>query len=67
MLDEILGMFVNKLPADGKYPVEYYENLPFPTQMQLSEKRKLFSEFFVPFMDSASNFKHCSEKDDGHS
>ena len=43
VLGEILGVFVDTLPADDKYPVEYYENLRLPIQMQLSEKGKTFS------------------------
>ena len=65
--DEILGVFVNTLTADGKYPVQGCENLQLPIQMQLSEKRKTFSEFFVPFLESTSNFKHFEKKDDRHS
>ena len=67
VLGEILGVFVDTLPADDKYPVEYYENLRLPIQMQLSEKGKPFSEFFVRFQESTSNFKHFEGKDDGHS
>ena len=40
------------------------EYLQFPTQMQLSEKRKRFSHSFVPFMKSSSNFKHFWKKGD---
>ena len=39
MLGEILGVFVNTLTADGKYPVQGCENLQLPIQMQLSKKR----------------------------
>ena len=39
VLCEILGVFVNTLTTDAKYPVEDGENFPFPIQMQLSEKR----------------------------
>ena len=42
VLGEILGVFVNTLTADGKYPVEDLENLPLPIQMHLSGKRKTF-------------------------
>ena len=59
-------MFVSPLAADGKYPVQYCENLQLPIQGQLSEKGKRFSRFFVPFLESASNFKHFEIKDDGH-
>ena len=62
LLDELLGMFHNTLSAESKYPIEEWENLPFAIQMQLSEKRRTFSEFFVPFMDSASNFKHFEKE-----
>ena len=67
VLGEILGVFVDTLPADAKYPVEYYDNLRLPTQIQLSERRKPFSQFFLRFLESTSNFKHFEEKDDGHS
>ena len=35
--------------------------------MQLSEKRKTFSESFVAFLECTSNFKHFERKDDPHS
>ena len=46
---EILGVFVNTLTPDSKYPVQGCENLHVPIQMLLSEKRKLFSEVFFHF------------------
>ena len=64
---EILEVFVNILTADYKYPVQDCENLPLPIQMQLSEKRKTFSEFFVPFLESTSNFERFQRKDGRHS
>ena len=67
VLGQILRVFVNTLTADDKYPFEDCENLPLPIQMQLSGKRKTFSEFFVPFLESTSNFKHYKGKDDRHS
>ena len=51
VFDEILGVFLDTLPADAKYPVEYYENLRLQIQMQLSKKRMPFSQVFVPFLD----------------
>ena len=50
VLGEILGVFVETLPADAKCPVEYYENLRLPIEMQLSEKRKPFSQLFLRFL-----------------
>ena len=66
VLAEILGVFVNSYTADGKYPVQYCENLQLPIEMQLSEKRKTFSQFFVPFLESTTNFKHFEKRDDRH-
>ena len=67
LIGEVLVVFVNRLTADGKYHVQDYENLQVPIQMQLSEKRKSFSEFFVPFLESTSNFKHFEKNDHFHS
>ena len=39
VLGEMLEVFLNTLPVDGKYPVQGCENLQLPIQMQLSEKR----------------------------
>ena len=67
VLGEILVVFVIKLTADGKYPVQDCANLQLQIQMQLSEKLKSFSEFLVAFLESKSNFKHFGKKDDCHS
>ena len=40
---EILGLSVNTLTYDSKYPAEGCENLQLPIQMQLSGKPKSFS------------------------
>ena len=67
VLGEILGLFANTLTCDGKYPVQSCENLHVPIQMVLSEKRKHFSEVFVPFLYSLLIFEHFERKDDRHS
>ena len=66
VLREILGVFGNTLTPDDKYLFDDCENLQLLIQMQLSEKRKTFSEFFVPFLESTSNFKHFERKDNRH-
>ena len=58
-------MFIDTLTPDAKYPAQYCKNLQLPIQMQVSEKQKTFSQFFVPFLESLSNFKHFEKKDDG--
>ena len=60
-------MFVNTLTDDGIYPVQGCENLQLPIQMQFSEKQKNFTQFFVSFLESSSNFKHLEQKVDSHS
>ena len=67
VLGEILGVFVHTLTADGNYLVPDCENFQLPIEMQLSEKRKTFSQFFVPVLESTSIFKHFEKKDDRHS
>ena len=67
VLGEIFGMFLKTLIANARYPVQGCENLQLPIQMQLSEKQKTISQFFLRFLESISNFKHFEEKDDPHS
>ena len=52
VLSVVLGVFVNTLTADDKYPAEDCDNLKVSVQMQLSEKRECLSEFFVLFLES---------------
>ena len=60
-------MFRNTLTANDNYPVQDCENLSSPIQMSLSLERNFFSDLFVPFLESTSNFKHFEKKDDRHS
>ena len=47
---QILGLLVNTLAADEKYPVLNRDNLTIPIQIQLSQKRKAFAQFFATFL-----------------
>ena len=67
VLGEVLVVFVKRLTGDGENPVHDSENLQLPIQMQLYEQRKGFSEFYFPFLEFTSNFKHFKDKDDCHS
>ena len=42
-------VFVNRLTAEGKYPVQDCETLLLPIQMQLSRNLKLFLNFLFYF------------------
>ena len=64
---QILVLLVNTLAVDEKYPVLNRNNLTIPIQMQLSEKKKTFYQFFAAFLKSRLNFKHFGKKDDRHS
>ena len=45
--DKVLGVFVYVLTADGKYPVQGFENFQLRNEIQLSGKRK---NFFLNFL-----------------
>ena len=38
-----------------------------PIHLELSQKLKTFSEFFLPFSKSSLNFEHFQKQDDAHS
>ena len=63
---QILGLLVNTLAADEKYPVLNRDNLTIPIQMQLSQKQKTFSEFFAAFLKFTVNFEYFEKTDDPH-
>ena len=62
-----LGLIVNTLDADDKYPVLNNDNLTIPIQMQLAQKRKTFSEFLAAFLKYRLNFEYFQKKDDPYS
>ena len=55
-------MFVNILTADGKYSLLNKDKLRQPIQMQLSQKKKLFSGFVCAFLKAKLNFEHFQKK-----
>ena len=59
--------FVNTLSVNDKYYLLNTANLTQQIQMELSEKRKTFSEFLFAFLKSILNFKHFPKKDDPRS
>ena len=67
MIHNILRLFVNTLTADDKHYLLNRDNLAQRIQIQLSQKQKIFSEFFLTFLKSILNFKHLAKKDDSHS
>ena len=68
---QILGLLLNILGADDKYPALNRENLKIPIEMQLSQKQKTFPFFFFFFffatlLNAKLNFEHFGRKDDTH-
>ena len=59
---QILGLLVNTLATDEKYPLLKRDNLTIPIQMQLSQKHKTFSQFFAKFLKSIKNFIYLEKK-----
>ena len=60
----MLGLFVNPLTVDDKYCLLKRGNLLQHFQMQLSQKRKTFAEFFFAFSEFRFNFERFRKKDD---
>ena len=68
VLGVILGLFVNILTADDKYPVQDCHNLQLRILMQLSEKPKTISQFFLFHYWSLHQILNLFlKKDDRHS
>ena len=63
---QILGLVVNTLPVDETYPVLNRDNLTIHIQMEFSQKKNFFSQFFAPFLKSTLNFKYLKLKADPH-
>ena len=62
VLYKILGLFVNTLSEDDKYCLLYNDNLLQLIQILLSQKQKIFSQFFSAFLKSTLNFEHFEKK-----
>ena len=60
--DKIVRLFVNTLPADEKHYLLNRDNLTQPIEIELYQKEKTISEFFLAFLKSILNFKHLLKK-----
>ena len=67
VIQKILRLLVNTLTADDKHYMPNRNNLAQPIQIQLSEKQKIFPQFFLGFLKSVLNFKYLPKKDDPYS
>ena len=64
---KILQLSINTLAADEKYLYLYRDSLTIPIQMQLSEKKITFSQFFAAFLKFRLSFENFERKDDPYS
>ena len=55
------------MTVDDKHYLLNRDNLTEPIQIQLSKKKKTFSQISFAFVNSLSNFKHLPKKDDPRS
>ena len=55
------------MSAVDKCSLPNRDNLMQPIHLELSQKIKTFSQFFLPFSKSSLNFEHFPKKDDAHS
>ena len=67
VLCKFLKLLVKRLTDHEKYYLLYRENFTQQIEMLVSQKRKLFSQFFAAFLKSILNFEHFQKKDDPHS
>ena len=55
------------MSAVDKCSLPKTDNLMQSIHIQLSQKVKIFSQFFASFSKSSLNFKHFQKKDEAHS
>ena len=67
VIHKILRLFVNTLTVHDKHYFLNRDNLMQPIQMQLSQKQKIFLNFFFAFSKSTLNCKYLSKTDAPHS
>ena len=59
---KVFTRFFNTFTADDKYSLISRDNSMQTIQMHLSQKQKIFSEFFSAFFESALNFAHFQKR-----
>ena len=59
---KFFSRFLNTLTTGDNYSLISRDNWMQTIQMHLSQKQKIFSEFFCAFVKSAWNFEHFEKK-----
>ena len=61
---EIFRLFVSILTTDEWYIRCNMQNLSQQLQTPISQKQKMFSVFFIAYLECASNLEHFEKKDE---
>ena len=61
---EILRLFDSILTDDEWYIRCNMQNFPHQLQKPISQKQKMFSGFFIAYLECASNLEHFEKKDE---
>ena len=59
---KFFSRFLNTLTTGDNYSLVSRDNWMQKIQMHLSQKRKIFSQFFFAFFESPLNFEHFQKK-----
>ena len=60
-------MFVSTVTADERNIRCNMQNFPQQFQTPISQKQKMFSEFFIAYLECALNLEHFEKKDENPS
>ena len=63
-LIEILRLFVSTVTSDDRYIRCNMKNFPQQLQTPISQKQKIFSRFFIAYLECASNLQHFEKKEE---
>ena len=63
---KILELLFNTLAVDEKYAVLNRDNLTIPIKMKLSQKQKIFAQFFAAFLKCRRNFEYFEKNYEPH-
>ena len=60
----MLRLFVSIVTADDRYIRCNMQNFPQQIQTQISVKQKIFSAYFIAYLECASYLEHFKQKDE---
>ena len=63
----MLRLFVSKVTEDDRYIRCNMQNFPQQLQTAISQKQKMFSGFFIAYLECVSNLEHFEKKDESPS